>query len=84
MKHAHKFTDLTQIDPDSFNVELDDESLSSSHIEAGESGMTSIHRQNMDEQRIDEILVEDSFNEQHYPTMSDIADPQAVDESYKN
>ena len=84
MKAKHRFTDLTNIEPDSFNVELDDELLSSSHIEAGASGLTSIHRQNIDEQRIDELLVEDSFNDEHYPTIEDIADPDAADESYKN
>lgn len=84
MTTTPKFTDLTTIEPDNFNVELDDEFLSSSHIEAGESGLTSIHRQNIDEQRIDELLVEEGIHEDHYPSISDIADPDAADESYKN
>ena len=84
MKAKPTSSNLTDIDPESFTVQLDDESLSSSHIEAGESGLTPIHRQNIDEQRIDELLVEDSFNEEHYPTIGDIADPDAADESYKD
>lgn len=84
MKAKPTSSNLSDIDSDSFTVQLDDESLSSSHIEAGESGLTPIHRQNIDEQRIDELLVEDSFSEDDYPTISDIADPDAADESYKN
>ncbi len=84
MPASRPFTDLTHIDPQSFDTQLDDEALSASHIEAGESGLTSVHRQNIDEQRIDELLVEDSFDDEHYPTIEDIADPDAADESYKN
>ena len=84
MKAKPTSSNLSDIDSDSFTVHLDDESLSSSHIEAGESGLTEIHRQNIDEQRIDELLVEDSFSEDDYPTISDIADPDAADESYKD
>lgn len=84
MQTTQKFTDLTDIDPDNFNVELDDEALSASHIAAGESGLTAIHRQNIDEQRIDELLVEEGINEDHYPSIRDIADPDAADDSYKN
>ena len=51
MKAKPTSSNLTDIDSDSFTVQLDDESLSSSHIEAGESGLTPIHRQNIDEQR---------------------------------
>lgn len=75
---------LADVNPEDFNVRLDDEALSSAHISDTESGLTPIHRQNIDDSRIDELLVEDSFNEQHYPTIRDIADPEAVDESYKN
>lgn len=75
---------LNDIDPDNFAVELDDEFLSASHIEAGESGLTPMHRQNIDEQRIDELLADEGMSEDHYPNISDIADPEAVDESYKD
>lgn len=75
---------LTDVDPDEFDVRLDDERLSSAHISAGESGLTPIHRQNIDESRIDELLVDDGVNEDHFPTIRDIADPNAIHESYDN
>jgi hypothetical protein len=78
-KTAH----LTDIDPAYFDVRLDDDALSSSHIEALESGVTPVHRQNIDEQRIDELLVEEGIHEDHYPTTLDIADPDAANDSYK-
>lgn len=84
MNTTRKIENLTDIDPDNFDVQLDDEFLSASHIEAGESGLTAIHRQNIDEQRIDEMLVEEGINEDHYPNIRDIADPDAADDSYKN
>ncbi|MFW2178422.1 MULTISPECIES: hypothetical protein [unclassified Moraxella] len=85
MKNTAKILQhLTDIDPDNFEVELDDEFLSSLHIGTEESGLTLTHPQDMDEARIDEVLVEDSFNEQHYPTIQDIADPEAVEESYRH
>lgn len=85
MTHSNKkIENLTDIDADNFEVTLDNEALSASHIEAGESGVTPIHRQNIDEQRIDELLVEDGISEDHYPDILDIADPDAIDESYKN
>ena len=59
-KTAH----LTDIDPAYFDVRLDDDALSSSHIEALESGVTPVHRQNIDEQRIDELSSVKEDNEQ--------------------
>ena len=44
---------------------------------------TPVHRQNIDEQRIDELLVEEGIHEDHYPTTLDIADPDAANDSYK-
>ncbi len=79
-----KIESLTDIDPENFETVLDDAALSASHIEADESGLTPIYRQNIDEQRIDELLVEDGINEDHYPSIRDIADPDAVVESYRD
>ena len=75
---------LTDVATDEFDVRLDDETLSSSHISAGETGLTPMHRQNIDESRIDELLVDDGVNEDHFPTIRDIADPNAINESYDN
>lgn len=83
MNTDKKIESLTDIDPDNFETEIDDEALSASHIEAEESGLTPMHRQNIDEQRIDELLVEEGINEDHYPNIRDIADPDATDESYR-
>lgn len=41
-------------------------------------GATPIHRQNIDEARIDEILVEDNLDDQDYPDIIDIADKDAA------
>lgn len=84
MNTHKKIESLTDIDAENFEVQLDDEFLSASHIEAGESGLTAIHRQNIDEQRIDELLVEEGISEDHYPSIRDIADPDAADDSYKS
>lgn len=84
MNTHKKVETLTDIDPDYFEVQLDDEALSASHIEAGESGLTAVHRQNIDEQRIDELLAEEGIHEDHYPDIRDIADSGAAEDSYKN
>lgn len=73
---------LTNLDPDDFELSTDDEALSSTHITAGESGVTPIQRQNIDDSRIDELLIEDGISEEHYPTINDIADPDAVKLSF--
>ena len=45
-------------------------------------GLTPIHRQNIDESRIDEVLVEDNLDDKDYPTIRDIADNEAVEHSF--
>lgn len=44
-------------------------------------GLTPIHRQNIDESRIDEILVEDNLDDVAYPDIVDIADKDAAEYS---
>ena len=75
---------LTDVAPDEFDVRLDDETLSSSHISAGETGLTPMHRQNIDESRIDELLVEDNLDDNDYPDIVDIADKDAAKTSHDN
>ena len=41
-------------------------------------GLTPIHRQNIDEARIDEVLVEDNLDDKAYPDIVDIADRDAA------
>lgn len=45
-------------------------------------GVTPIHHQNIDESRIDEVLVEDNLDDKDYPTIRDIADNEAVEHSF--
>lgn len=41
-------------------------------------GLTPMHRQNIDESRIDEVLVEDNLDDKDYPSIVDIADRGAA------
>lgn len=41
-------------------------------------GLTPIHRQNIDEARVDEVLVEDNLDDKDYPDIIDIADRDAA------
>lgn len=45
-----------------------------------ESGLTPMVQSQIDEQEIDNLLVEEGINEDHYPTISDIANPDAIDD----
>ena len=47
-------------------------------------GVTPIQRQNIDESRIDEVLVEDNLDDKDYPTIRDIADEDAVEHSFSD
>ena len=47
-------------------------------------GITPMHRQNIDESRVDEVLVEDSLQDKDYPEIRDIADDDAVSQSYED
>ncbi|TXD97149.1 hypothetical protein ES754_09115 [Psychrobacter frigidicola] len=41
-------------------------------------GLTPIHRQNIDESRIDDVLVQDNLDDSDYPNIVDIADKDAA------
>lgn len=60
----------------------DDAALSASHIATPEEGLTPMHRQNINESRVDEVLVEDAMNKDHYSDIRDIADSEAIDLSF--
>ena len=62
------------------NDDIDD-SVGFSNSQAGSDaidGLTPMHRQNIDESRIDEILVEDNLDDIDYPDIVDIADRDAA------
>ena len=44
-------------------------------------GLTPIHRQNIDESRVDEVLVDDNLDDSDYPDIVDIADKEAAERS---
>ncbi|WP_201598244.1 hypothetical protein [Psychrobacter vallis] len=44
-------------------------------------GLTPMHRQNIDESRVDEVLVQDNLDDSHYPDILDIADREAAERS---
>lgn len=44
-------------------------------------GLTPAHRQNIDESRVDEILVQDNLDDPDYPDAMDIADREAAERS---
>ena len=44
-------------------------------------GATPIHRQNIDESRIDEVMVQDNLDDKDYPDVIDIADFEAAERS---
>ncbi|MBP3946593.1 hypothetical protein [Psychrobacter sp. K31L] len=44
-------------------------------------GLTPMHRQNIDESRVDEILVQDNLDDSDYPDAMDIADREAAERS---
>ena len=44
-------------------------------------GLTPIHRQNIDESRVDEVLVQDNLDDSDYPDSMDIADREATERS---
>ena len=47
-------------------------------------GLTPVHHQNIDESRIDELLVEENLDDSHYPNIADIADRDAAKLSHDN
>ena len=47
-------------------------------------GLTPVHHQNIDESRIDELLVEDHLDDRNYPDIVNIADRDAAKSSNDN
>ena len=47
-------------------------------------GLTPMHRQNIDESRVDEVLVEDNLDDSDYPSIVDIADRDAAEYSNRD
>lgn len=65
------------------NDELDD-NVGFSNSQVGTDaiqGVTPVHRQNIDESRIDELLVEENLNKDKYPDIVAIADEDAAQTS---
>lgn len=44
-------------------------------------GLTPMHHQNIDESRVDEVLVQDNLDDSNYPDILDIADREAAERS---
>lgn len=44
-------------------------------------GLTPMHRQNVDESSVDEVLVDDNLDDSDYPNIVDIADREAAEHS---
>lgn len=58
-----------------------DDSVGFSNSQAGSDavdGLTPMYRQNIDESRIDEILIEDNLDDSDYPNIVDITDRDAA------
>lgn len=64
------------------DIAMDLDAMDNNDIPA--EGLTPIHRQSIDESRIDEVLVEDALDDSDYPTIRDITDNDAVKHSYDN
>ncbi len=63
----------------------DDTGFSNSQAGSGATqGITPIHRQNIDESRVDEVLVEDNLDDNDYPNIIDIADTEAAERSNRD
>ncbi|WP_296244245.1 MULTISPECIES: hypothetical protein [unclassified Psychrobacter] len=59
-----------------------DNSAGFSNSEVGTNatqGLTPMHRQNVDEARINEVLVEENLDDEDYPDIVDIADKDAAE-----
>lgn len=91
---SHKSTDmdrddqLVDLDNDMLHTINDDEVIDNSagfdNSQAGSSatqGLTPMHRQNIDESTIDNVLVQDNLDDSDYPDIVDIADREAAEHS---
>ncbi|WP_133105479.1 hypothetical protein [Psychrobacter sp. 201] len=73
---------LHVIDNDDFD---DDAGFNNSQVGSDATqGLTPVHHQNIDESRIDELLVEENLDDSHYPSIADIADKDAAKLSHDN
>jgi len=66
------------------NDDVIDNSAGFNNSEVGSDvtqGITPVHRQNIDESRVDEILVQDNLDDSDYPDAMDIADREAAERS---
>jgi len=66
------------------NDDVIDNSAGFDNSQAGNDatqGLTPMHRQNIDEARVDEVLVEDNLDDSDYPDIVDIADRDAAEHS---
>lgn len=63
-----------------------DQDFSNSRVGSADTiqGATPIYRQNIDESRIDELLVEDNLDDDRYPNIVDIADKNAAENSFND
>lgn len=68
-------------DPSQFEASID-QVMAELGNDGPTEGLTPIHRQNFDESRVDEVLVEDNLDDTGYPTIRDIADDDAVQHSH--
>ncbi len=91
---SHKSTDmddndqLVDLDNDMLhtidNDEVIDNTVGFNNSEAGSGatqGLTPMHRQNIDESTIDNVLVQDNLDDSNYPDIVDIADREAAEHS---
>ena len=66
------------------NDDVIDNSVGFNNSEVGTDaiqGLTPAHRQNIDESRVDEILVQDNLDDRDYPDSMDIVDREAAERS---
>ncbi len=66
------------------NDDVIDNSAGFNNSEVGSDatqGLTPTHRQNIDESRVDEILVQDNLDDSDYPDAMDIVDREAAERS---
>lgn len=66
------------------NDDVIDNSAGFSNSQAGSDvtqGLTPMHRQNVDEASVENLLVQDNLDDSDYPTIVDIADKDAAEHS---
>ena len=69
------------------NDDVIDNSVGFDNSEVGTDatqGLTPMHRQNIDEATIDNILVQDNLDDSNYPDIIDIADREAAEHSHNS